>query len=271
MIRVIACDLDGTLLDSQSRPYPRSARLLRALWHKGVMVVLATGRSWRTAEKIQRELGISGPVIAHNGAYVFDTALGRDRYRRAVDPLPAKDILAHADHWGFMIRCYLGFQYPVLFNRMTEEHRRFWLRPEDREIPDLAEKLTVPPLEMFVFGTREVEMLTERFGRQGPGYEMTVFPHGSYFEVNICAPGVDKVEALAALTRQLKIDRSEVLALGDGLNDVRMLKWAGLGVAMSHGEPPVLEAADYVTRQGRREPVEEGLIWAFHQADATYA
>lgn len=271
MIRIIACDLDGTLLDSGSRLYPRSARLLRALQDKGVVVVLATGRSWRTAYKIQQELGIRGPVIAHNGAYLFDTATQRDGYRRAVHSTPARHILEFADDVGMMIRCYLGFQYPVLFNRMSAEHRQNWLRPEDREVPALYRNLPVPPLEMFVFGNREVEFLSERFGQRGPGYELTIFPHSGYYEVNICAPGVDKVEALAALTRQLKVNPREVLALGDGLNDVRMLRWAGMGVAIGHGDDAVKAVSDYVTHRPDLEPVEDGLLWALNRVDASYA
>ncbi|MBX5467030.1 MAG: Cof-type HAD-IIB family hydrolase [Firmicutes bacterium] len=261
-IRLIACDLDGTLLDPEANPRPASAARLRELAREGVLVALATGRSWRTALKIQQEIGIRGPIIAHNGAYLFDTAHEKDLYRRAVALGQARRMLAWADDMGIMLRCYLGFQHPVYFNRFTEAHRKHWLRPEDREVPGLHRVLPLGPLEMFLFGTYEVDLFIERWGLRGPGYELSVFQHGEAREVNVCAPLVDKVEALAALCRHWHIAPDEVLAIGDGSNDVRMLRWAKASVAVGGGSPLAQAAARYVTHNPDLEPVEEALRWA---------
>lgn len=262
MIRLVACDLDGTLLDAEAQVMPRSADLLRRLWLSGTTVALATGRSWRTALRVQREIGITGPIIAHNGAYLFDTQLDQDLYRRPVALSQARKMLAWADDMGIMLRCYLGFQYPVYFNRFTEAHRRYWLRPEDVAVPGLAYVLPAAPLEMFLFGSWEVDLFMERWGMRGPGYELSVFFHGDFREVNICAPLVDKVEALAALCRHRHFKPDEVLAIGDGTNDVRMLKWATWSAAVGTGSPEAQAVASYVTHQAGVEPVEEALQWA---------
>lgn len=262
MIRVIACDLDGTLLDSEGKLRRASGRLLKNLSRAGYTVVLATGRSWRTAVSVQTALGIRGPIVAHNGAYLVDTARGQDLYRHTVPLARARAMIGFADETGIMVRCYLGVGQPVLFNRFTPEHLAHWLRAEDREVPGLGRSLSVEPLEVFFFGQSEVERFCDRFGLVGPGYELSIFPHGDYREVNICAPGVDKVEALSALVRHLGVGPEAVLALGDGLNDVRMLRWAGVSVAMPHAVDEVKRESDFVPLGERSDPVEEGILWA---------
>lgn len=270
MIRVISCDLDGTLLDSRGHIRPASGRMLRNLSRAGYTVVLATGRSWRTAVAVQQALGIRGPIVAHNGAYLVDTARGQDLYRHTVPLARARAILAFADETGIMVRCYLGYNEPVLFNRFTADHLAHWLRPEDREVPDLAHTLSVEPLEIFFFGKSEVERFLARFGLVGQGYELSIFPHNDYREVNICAPGVDKVEALSALVRRLGLGADAVLALGDGLNDLRMLRWAGVSVAMPHAVDEVKRASSYVPPAEGRDPVEAGLRWALGARPAAF-
>jgi len=262
VIRVIACDLDGTLLTRDSRIWPRSGRLLHALWAEGFTVVLATGRSWRTALEVQRALAITGPCVAHNGAYVFDTGTEREWHRRPIALPDARAILEFADAQAIMMRCYLGYRQPVLYNRFTLAHREHWLRPEDQWVENLAQHLPRAPVEIFFFGNSEASWLIHRFGPIGPGFELGVFPGNPLSEARICAPGVDKVEGLSAVIAQLGLHPENVLALGDGENDVAMLKWAGVSVAMADGVADAKAHADYVTAQPQAEPVEEGLLWA---------
>lgn len=263
MIRAISCDLDGTLLDRAAHIRPASARALLHLSMEGIMVILASGRSYRTVVSIQKKLGVRGPIVAHNGAYGYDTALRQEWHRRAVPAKRARQLLDWADHNAVMMRCYLGVDQPVLFNHFDLAHQLCWLKPEDRMVPDLTRTLDADPLELFLTGLDAVDKLTETFGLRDTDYEFTILPHVGYREVNICAPGVDKVEALEQLVRRWGIRRDEILAVGDGLNDVEMLQWAGRSVAIGDGHPLARQAADFVTTPGHPEPVLEGLAWAF--------
>jgi hypothetical protein len=265
MIQLIACDLDGTLLDSRTQIRPSSRVMLRDLWKSGVMVVLATGRSWRTALKIQKQLGISGPIIAHNGGYAFNPATGLDWYRRGVPVSTAKDMLDWSSQHDTMLRCYLGYERPVIFNFFTPSHLSQFLRPEDTLLSPDGSNLDIDPLEIFLFGTTEIVPFMHHFGTEGPGYESVVFDHGDQQEINICAPHVDKVEALSFICSHLGFDRTEVMAIGDGINDVAMLAWAGTSVAMGHGTPESHAKANYVTSPTSIDPVVEGLRWAMSE------
>ncbi len=263
MIKAITCDLDGTLLDHEARIRPGSARALRDLSEQGVIVVLASGRSWRTVVRIQRQIGIKGPVITHNGAYGYDTLTNREWHRHGVASARVREFIRWADTRSVMVRCYLGVGQPVVYNRFDLAHQLCWFKPEDRLVPDLRDTLDVDPLEIFISGLESVDEFVRHFGLEGPGYELIIFPHVGYREVNICAPGVNKVEALTEFSRLWQIAPDEILALGDGPNDIGMLKWAGLGVAVGDGTLALQSVADFVTAPGSVEPVLEGLRWAF--------
>lgn len=263
MIRAISCDLDGTLLDAEARLRPLSARALRELYARGIVVVLASGRSWRTVLRIQQQMGIKGPVITHNGAYGYDTMTDRDFHRHGVAASRVREFLRWADQRSVMVRCYLGVGQPVVYNRFDLAHQLCWLRPEDRLVPDLRDTLAVNPLEIFISGVESVDDFVDKFGLQGPDFEALIFPHVGYREVNICAPGVNKVEALSEFSRLWNIPAEDILALGDGPNDISMLTWAGVSVAVGDGHRDLQRIADFVTAPGSAEPVLDGLSWAF--------
>lgn len=264
MIKLIACDLDGTLLDSNARLHETSSALLRRLSENGVQVALSTGRSWRTALKIQQQLGIEGPIIAHNGGYVFDPRVSSDIYRRDVPTAQAHRMLEWATDHETMLRCYLGYRRPVIFNFFDACHQAQFLRPEDVLLSESPMNLTVNPLEIFLFGTHQIAPFIHEFGMRRDDYELIVFGHENHQEINICAPDVDKVDALQFLCQSLNIGPESVMALGDGLNDVKMLAWAGTGIAMGDGDPACRSVARYVTPPGSDDPVAQALIWARH-------
>lgn len=262
MIKLVACDLDGTLLGPDARLREASSALLRRLSEDGVVVTLSTGRSWRTALKIQQQLGINGPIIAHNGGYVFDPRVSHDIYRRDVPVATARRMLEWATAHHTMLRCYLGNRRPVIFNFFDACHQEQFLRPEDVLLTRNPMNLTINPLEIFLFGTYQIAPFIHEFGMRSDDYELILFDHENHQEINICAPDVDKVDALQFLCQTLSIGPESVMALGDGLNDLKMLAWAGTGVAIGDGDPACRTGARYVTTFGSSDPVAEALIWA---------
>jgi len=263
MVRMVVCDLDGTLLRPDGSVGTDTRAYVQRLAARGIPFVIATGRSWRTAQRIQSDLGLTGPYVAHNGAYAYDTAGQHALYARRVALERARAMALWGSQRGIMLRYYLGVGHPVLFNLFTAEHQRF-RRPEDTVWEDLHERLPMGPLEIFLLGTWEVDSFLERFGPRGSGYEAVVFQQGDARAVNVCAPGVDKVEAVAAVARRLGLHRQDVLAIGDGANDLRMMRWAGVSVAVGAGQEAAHRIADYVTRPDNPDPVAEALRWADH-------
>jgi Cof subfamily protein (haloacid dehalogenase superfamily) len=262
MVRLVVCDLDGTLLRPDGSVGAATRAQVQRLVSRGIPFVIATGRSWRTAQRIQSELGLTGPFVAHNGAYAYDTAGQQVLYARRVALERARAMALWASQRGIMLRYYLGVGHPVLFNLFTAEHQERFRRPEDVLCEDLHDRLPMGPLEIFLLGTWEVDSFLERFGPRGSGYEAVVFQQPPARAINVCAPGVDKVEAVAAVARRLGLHRREVLAIGDGANDLRMMRWAGASVAVGAGHEDAHRVATYVTRPDNPDPVAEALTWA---------
>lgn len=281
-IRMVVTDLDGTLLTTDDQVPAETSRRLAALSRHGVVVAIATGRSWRTALRVQRQLGLRGPFIAHNGAYVYDTKNRGQWYANRVPLGEARRMLAWATSRGIMMRCYLGVGQPVLFNLFTQEHRAHFQRPEDRVVNQLARTLEVKPVEMFLFGREDVDAFLKRFGTPNSAagssratprapYETFLFDHPErgIREVNVCAPGVDKLDGVRAVCQRLGIQPDEVLAIGDGLNDLSLMRWAGMAAAMSTGVDIAKEAADYVTNPRHSDPVLDAIQWAWSRFGLT--
>lgn len=264
-IRMVVTDLDGTLLAPDGSLTKETAGRLSALSRRGVIVAIATGRSWRTALRVQQQLGIRGPFIAHNGAYVYDTKNRGQWYANRVPVGEARRMLAWATSRHIMMRCYIGVGQPVLFNLYTQQHRDQFLRREDQVVDHLARNLDQNPLELFLFGTDDADAFLERFGPSGHGYETLVFPHPDrgVREINVCAPGVDKLDGVRAACQRMAIQPDEVLAIGDGLNDVAMMRWAGMAAAMGTGLDSAKRVADYITEPGRPDPVLDAIRWAW--------
>lgn len=265
MIRMIACDLDGTLIDESQVIRPQASAWLKRLSLSGVMVVLATGRSWRTALAFQRQLGIKGPLIAHDGGYLFDTRQEVELYRRGIPLDQAKEMIDWCTDHDVMVRAYLGYRKPVVFNFFDQAHQTYYRRPEDMVLTDDRAQLNADPLELYMFMERDeaVARFVGAFDGHEQGYFVHVFPQPGATKVTVNPPNVDKVDALTVLCRLMGFDTQDVMAFGDGLNDRQMLKWVGVGVAMGHGVPDNFSHAAFVTTDvGDEDPVVQGIRWA---------
>ncbi len=264
MIQMIVCDLDGTLFNGDMHVNPKAAHLLRQLWKTGIHIVIATGRSWRTALRSQQELGIPGPIIAHNGAYVFDPSKHpHEMYRHGVPRVRAEEMLRWSFDTHAHMRFYFGYQYPVFLTRTPDDYER-WQKPEDLLVTSQT-RIPRKPMEILLLGREKVEQFVRDYGIKGEDYELTMFDHDHFIEVNILAPHVNKSEGLGYLARKSLIPRQNVLAIGDGLNDVPMLEWAGVGIASGDGPPECQKVADYVTPKGADDPVTKAILWAEQQ------
>jgi Cof subfamily protein (haloacid dehalogenase superfamily) len=278
MIRMIACDLDGTLIDESQTIRPQASAWLKRLSLSGVMVVLATGRSWRTALAFQRQLGIKGPLIAHDGGYLFDTRRQVELYRRGIPLDQARGMIDWCTDHRVMVRSYMGYRKPVIFNFFDDVHQIYYRRPEDTLLTDNRAELKADPLELYMFMEQDaaVARFCEEFEGKDEGYCVHVFPQSGATKVTVNPPNVDKVDALTVLCRLMGFDTADVMAFGDGLNDRQMLKWVGVGVAMGHGVPDNFSHAAFVTTDAKDEdPVVQGIRWAMGegllQADSGYA
>ena len=255
--RMIALDIDGTI---RSRDYPLSDRTRRAIARvedTGAVVTLATGRVFRTAVSSTAELNLRSPIASFQGAQVTDPVteevlwhrpLTRDMVHMALDALAP---------WDVAVMGYLGDQ--VYFSRLTPwaEGYRSRNKLDANVVADLRELASCDLSRLVVVG--EPDQIPQVATALQARFDSQLYVTRSLPEFcEILHPEGGKDKALEWLCGYLGIRRDETIAFGNGYNDVPMIRWAGLGVAVGGAVSDVLEVADEVV-----PPIEEDGVAQF--------
>jgi Cof subfamily protein (haloacid dehalogenase superfamily) len=244
---LVACDLDGTLLSPELELSPGLHEALEALRASGTSVIVCTGRMFVSARRIAARLGLhDGPIICYQGALVADLASGEELWHRRMDAEAAVDVVRHVRELGRHLNAYVDDQLYV-------EHMDGWARryAEHAEVgieqvDDLEALVRARPPTKFVVLSEpdDVDAILPGLQERWKGRLYVVRSQASYIE--IADLGVSKSGALEWLCERLGVPRERTVACGDGHNDVDMLRWAGLGVAVAEAAPDVQAAADVV-------------------------
>ena len=245
MYRLIAIDLDDTLLGNDLTISQANYDAVAAAREYGLQIVLATARGWYSTEPYVAELQLKGYTVCGSGTRIYDH-LGECVKAWRIPLAAAKHILRVAEQEGIMVTCSLDRHNVMNFVR---DDWRDKVRPGiDVEVPHLAERLAEAPTQLFIKGTWEVNRLLELLPSLTDDYRIhTVTYRDNIPEMMILHPEANKAAGLSWVCQQWGIKQEEVMALGDSANDSVMLRWAGLGVAMGWSPDDVKAAADYVT------------------------
>lgn len=254
--RLLAVDLDGTLLTSERTPHPVSAAALRAAQDSGVMVVLASGRIRPTMLPIAAEAGVCGPMICGNGAHVVD-AEGLDIAHWPVPKAVYDVIWPYALEVGAHVNVYTRTELIFLSeSEFGEEYARrlrtmepTLLSPEEAREKEITKVLVMDhPERIPTHRKRILEMIDPQLGRATES-------EPDYLE--FFATGVSKGLALKTLAEHLGIEQSECAAIGDYLNDAEMLEWAGVSATVANGHPALKSIASMVVASNEEAGVAE--------------
>lgn len=253
--RLLALDLDGTLLRSDLSVSGRTQRALEAARRAGARVVLVTARSPRSAREIAGELGLDGWAICASGATTYDLDAGRIADHRPLGTETAhvlvRSLREHVDGVAFGWESELTFGSEPAYELLRSPE---WPRPAGSPPPADPLDFTGPFTKLIARSSRvELGRLHET-ALALAGDRATVTLAGEAF-VELLGRGVTKGAALARLAARLGVAAADVAAFGDQLVDVSMLEWAGLGVAPANAGPLVHAAADEVTASNDEDGV----------------
>lgn len=244
---MLAVDLDGTTVRHDGEIAPRVLEALAQAVQRGVRVVIATGRTPSGLRRFAQRMNIGGPAITTQGGLVVDMDTGEELHRLYMPRALAREILAHKHEWPAL--CTVVYRSDHLFvdDLATFEAHADLVGVAAVQVDDLRSAVADHDPDKVLFLT-QLERTREVFDaiRTFVGDRATVVQsHARIVEVNPL--GADKGSALAWLAEHLGIARENVMAIGDQHNDVTMLRWAGLGVAMGNASPEIQSVADVVT------------------------
>jgi len=252
-IRLLALDLDGTLVGPDLIVLPRTRAAIRDAVRRGVHVALATGRMPTSAEPFAEVLGLRDPIIAYQGALVRELprpVAGRPRLGRLVYHRPlAADVARETIRWtrerGFNphLNHLERFIIPAGDPR-TDDYSAF-LGARAEIVPDLERWIRHPVSKVLAVGDAGAPLAyLDEARAHFAGRAAVTVSHPEFLE--FLAPGVSKGRAVAWLARRLGIPIEQTLAMGDQFNDLEMIEAAGHGVAMATAPDGVRAVARYV-------------------------
>jgi Cof subfamily protein (haloacid dehalogenase superfamily) len=245
--KLIALDMDGTILNDSSELTPRTKNVIRSAISSGIAVVIATGRMYPSALPLIKEVGISFPCVFYNGAIVRDPMSGEILLERGLGKDLTAEIVSYYRDQGWYIQIYNNDKVYVVDS--NDPRTKFYENISKIPPVSLGEKLwdlDVDSTKLLGITLDEgtfplmAEKTKSRFGSR----VYTAVSWGAFVE--IAHPEVNKANGLALVAEKLGIDRKDVLAIGDAGNDKEMITWAGYGVAMGNASDQLKAVADEV-------------------------
>ena len=260
---MIGLDLDGTLLSDKKELLPYTREVLRRAIERGIVVLAATGRPWTGIPQELREFPGIRYALTANGARIIDQQENRIIEEKLLSPEQALKALEICGRYDTLQEVYFDGQgyAPAGKMALVERYHRNpsmceYMRKTRIPVEDISqlvrkENRGLDKVQALFADMDERKLAWNELEAEG-GMELV----GSLrYNIEINAAGVNKGKGLVNLGRMLGIRREEIMACGDGDNDIVMLKEAGFGVAMANGEEKVKEAADYITLSNEEDGV----------------
>lgn len=285
MYKLVAIDLDGTMLNSYGEVTENTKRVIKETMKKGIEVIIASGRTIDSIKNIANEIQSNKYIIAGNGAIIYDIQNDEIIYERYLPKTKALDIIKICDDNSITYSVYTNktivaesLRYNILYyyreNLKKEDAKKtsvtivesiydYIKNMEDEKVM----KIMICDENKYVFNSiiRKMQEIDEIEILDVSHMSRKVIKNGSedvsidYFYTEVSMKDVDKWFALEFLMDKLNINKKELITIGDNVNDREMIKNAGYGVAMGESTPKVAEVADYITDDNNHEGVSNAL------------
>jgi len=257
-IELVALDLDGTLLDSAGGLPPRNVAAIARVQAHGVNVILATGKTWWSAVDLIPKLGLSLPGVFSQGSIVRE-ANGSIMREITLEYELVNDVLAYLERRGLP---YIAYNRDGLLTPFSDPYNANiygkYGEPDSRVLGPMAGRAEALHINKLLIGDKEDLQarrvdLERRFGHKATVYQAVP----EYVE--IMPPGISKGAGVGWLLERLGIAPENLLAMGDGENDIEMLNMAGIGVAVGNAARALQATADAVVSSNNEAGVAEAV------------
>ena len=283
MYKLIAIDLDGTLLNSYGQVSERNREALKKAQEKGIQIVLASGRSTNSVKNIANELGDNNYIICGNGSLVYDLQSDEIIYDKFIEKKKALQIIKICEENSIYYNVYTENMVIAksLSNNVLFYHQENANKPDSRKtkinlVENIYEyiqnienenilKFTISDNSSIIFNSiikklreiKNIDVLDVAHMSRKIIKAGTEEVQMAYYYTEITSENVDKWNAIKWLAEKLGIPNEEVMGIGDNVNDKLMIENAGLGVAMGNSAPYIKEIADRIVASNNDDGVAE--------------
>jgi hypothetical protein len=255
---VIACDLDRTLIAEDGVLRPRTIAAIEAARGAGILVLLVTGRMFRSALPYARAAGIEEPLVCYQGAAVVHPG---SREFLLHEPIPlelAREAIAAVEEEGFGLNCYVDDELYVAEITLNARAYADFQHIQITEVGDLLTWLERPPTKLVVVDAPDDldglrPRLAARFG------DRLFIAKSLPFFLELASPRVSKGSGMAFLAEHLGFEAERTVAFGDGENDLELLEWAGFAVCVENGHDGLKARADWICPGPENEGVARAI------------
>jgi Cof subfamily protein (haloacid dehalogenase superfamily) len=259
VIRLVAYDLDGTLIGHDLRISPRVAQAVERARNAGIAGCVVTGRMYRAALPFARELHLDAPIVCYQGAAIVDPTTDAVLFDRPVQNDVVRDLIATTQADGVHLQLYRNDEYYCeARNRFSDMYAALAMT-EPVIVPSLREAFAYSPATKGVV-IADAAVAAEYEARLRAALGKRAYVTRSLPEfVEVLDPHVDKGIALQFVAQRLGVSLEEIAAIGDSWNDLPLLEAAGIRIAMGSGPPELKSAATAVVADVAHDGVAEAL------------
>ena len=285
MYKLVAVDLDGTLLNSYGEITEETKKSIKKAKEKGVEIVISSGRPIDSIKEIAKEIESENYFIAGNGAIIYDIKKDEIIYKNYINKEKVLEIIKVCEENSISYNLYTekmilakALKYNVLYyhkeNSKKEENKKMKIMIVENMyeyVSNLKDekfvKITICDDTKSIFDSiikkikqiekidiLDVSHMSRKTIKQGEK-EVLI----EYFYTEISANNVDKWYAIEYLAKKLNIKENEIIAIGDNINDKKMIEKAGIGVAIEGATPEITKIADFITKSNNENGVGEAL------------
>ncbi|MBZ2174199.1 Cof-type HAD-IIB family hydrolase [Schnuerera sp. xch1] len=265
--KLIAIDMDGTLLNSNDEISERNKMILSKAIGQDIFIILATGRIFRSALHYSEYIGIRNPIIACNGAMIVSNDGDKIIYENAIKTELSKEIIRLAEENNIYYHFYDRdtFYYKKNYDVYMQYYKYYEdnFRRQNVNLKSFDNPLNIlnrinPKIYKFVLIEDDTNKLSA-FRKKLENVTGISVSSSWNNNIEVMNEGVSKGSGLEYLTEALNIDSSQVVAIGDNENDMSMFKVAGLAVAMANGDKTIREYADVITTNNDEDGVANAI------------
>ena len=259
--KLLVLDIDGTLTNEKKEITRHTKQTILRMQKAGVKVVLASGRPAYGVEPTARELELEqygGFILSYNGGRIVDCSTGRTIYEKTIPHKLMGGIYGQVHDLNAALMTYEGDRI------ITEKPQDAYVAKESfinkmkvKGVGNFLEYVTFPVVKCLVAADGGYLATVEEKLKGYFGSQLSIYRSEPYF-LEIMPKDIDKASSLERLRLLLGLEREGIAACGDGLNDISMIQYAGLGIAMANAQEAVKKVCDFVTKSNE----EEGVAYA---------